>query len=124
MVKEIQNAKDETINTAALGEEVTVKLRVRSKAQAYITDVAVVDLVPGCFEIMPDSIQTSYLDSFEVREDRAVFYLTATRDMVEISYKAKTIAKGDFVIPPTYASALYDWDVKANTVPGRLKVDE
>lgn len=124
VVKEIQNAKGETINTAALGEEVTVKLRVRSKAQAYITDVAVVDLVPGCFEIMPDSIQTSYLDSFEVREDRAVFYLTATRDMVEISYKAKTIAKGDFVVPPTYASALYDWDVKANTVPGRLKVDE
>lgn len=124
VVKELQNADGQTINKAALGEEVTVKLRVRSNHQDYIADVAVVDLVPGCFEIIPSSVQTDGLDSFEIREDRAVFYLTASKDMAEISYKAKIIAKGDFIVPPTFANALYDWDIKANTLPGRLSIHE
>lgn len=124
VVKELQNADGDTIDKAALGEEVTVKLRVRSNRQEYVSDVAVVDLIPGCFEIIPSSVQTNYLDSFEIREDRAVFYLTASRDMIEVSYKAKIIAKGDFIVPPTFASALYDWNIKANTMPARLSVHE
>ena len=124
VVKELQNADGHTIDKAALGEEVTVKLRVRSNRQEYVSDVAVVDLVPGCFEIIPSSVQTTYLDSYEIREDRAVFYMTASRDMIEVSYKAKIIAKGDFIVPPTFASALYDWNIKANTMPARLSVHE
>ena len=124
VVKEIQNANKETLTTANLGEEVTVKLRIKSNDKDYVTDVAVVDLIPGCFEINPQSVNTDYLDSYEVREDRAVFYLTATKDMTEISYKAKVIAKGDFIVPPTYASALYDWNIKANTISKQLSVHE
>lgn len=124
VVKDIQNTDGQSITKASLGQEVIVKLRIKSNSKNAIKDVAVVDLVPGCFEILPDSVETTYLDSYEIREDRAVFYLTATQKMTEISYKAKIIAKGNFIVPPTMASALYDWDVKAHTTAGNLSVEE
>jgi uncharacterized protein YfaS (alpha-2-macroglobulin family) len=126
LVKDILNSNGDIIKTAKLGDEVTVRIRVKSTKKEYINDVAVVDLVPGCFETVGASVSVNngYLDSSEIREERAIFYLSATKDMKEITYKAKIIAKGDFVVPPTYGTALYDSDVRANTKAGTIKISE
>lgn len=124
LTKEILNANGEKITSAELGEEVTVFLRVRTKGKDYVNDVAVVDLIPGCMEIVSSSVSGAALDSSELREDRAVFYLTAGKNMKEISYKAKVIAKGDFIVPPAAASALYDTEIKAHTTAGMISVNE
>lgn len=114
------------INTAKIGDEITVRIKVRTAGgRDSISDVAVTDLIAGCFEMVRDTVSsTTYLDNSEQREDRALIYLTATKSAAEITYKLKVIAKGEFVSPAVFAEALYDSDVKANSIAKTFTVEE
>ncbi len=62
----------------------TARLRPRAtKPGAVITNVAVLDLLPGGFEVADDSLlpgtDRDGMDYVDVREDRAVFYGTLDR---------------------------------------------
>ncbi|MDR2901801.1 MAG: hypothetical protein LBU87_01655 [Lactobacillales bacterium] len=125
IIKEIRNDKGEKITEGILGDEVTVTLRLKSNNKKTINDVAIVDLTPGCFELIPSTqSNSSFVDYQELREDRAIIYLSVSPDLTDVSYKAKIIAKGDFVLPPVNATALYDSDIKAHTKAGRFTVHE
>ncbi|MDR1694064.1 MAG: alpha-2-macroglobulin [Lactobacillaceae bacterium] len=124
--KQYFNKAGKAVVKANIGDEITVKLTVRTTGgRDYINDVAITDLIPGCFEIVRDSISSSgSLDNKEEREDRALIYLTADKSTREITYKVKVIAKGEFVSPAAFGEALYDSDVKANTVSSTFIVEE
>ena len=80
------------ITTAVQGQELNVVLRVRSTTGKNISDVAVIDLLPGGFEVLRDSVRNSYnrwtSDYKDIREDRVIFYGSFGDSMTELTYKS------------------------------------
>ena len=131
IVKEIQNTKGEKITKANIGDIVTIKLTMNALNDKYLSNVAVVDLYAGCFEVIDDSLTvknygdtSTYLQSKELREDRAVFYLDLDKNAVEISYQAKINAKGQFTVPPASAQELYNMSISGTTPADTFEVEE
>jgi alpha-2-macroglobulin len=92
-----------------------------------ITNVALVDLLPGGFEVVSSSLspgisEISGVDYVEVREDRAVFYATVPPETLEITYQIKSCNRGNFVVPPVFAESMYDRNVKARGLGGKISV--
>ncbi len=109
------------------GQEVTIRLRVRSLGKGWIDNVAITDLLPGGFEIVRDSVprragdwQTDYVD---VREDRVVFHGSIDSRVRELKYRAKITAAGTFISPSATAESMYDPTLKARTTTGEIKVN-
>lgn len=114
--KEILNDKGSVVTSAKVGDELIVRIRANAYKKDYIDNVAITDLLSGGFEMVLDSVESSSnLDNSEAREDRALIYLGLNKNITTISYKVKAIAKGKFAVPATYAEALYDSDVRANS---------
>ena len=107
------------------GQEVTVRLRLRSLGES-VSNVAVIDLLPGGFEVLRDSVPRRVAgwnaDYVDVREDRVVFYGSFDTSVRELTYRAKVTSAGEFVVPPPWAEALYDRAVRASGSAGRIKV--
>ena len=139
--REYLDAKGKPVSSVKLGDEVTVRLRLRGINRS-VGSVAVVDLLPGGLEPVlvaapsPDDENagqeaggdrlggrgnwaSEYLD---VREDRVVLYGSVGSEMSEYSYRAKAVAAGTFVVPPAYAEALYEREVKARAPASSLTV--
>jgi len=116
------------VTTLAQGKEVTVRLRIRAVGRDQVSNVAVVDLLPGGFEVLRSSVprKSSYwsADYVDIREDRVVFYGSFGSSVTELHYKAKLTAAGDFVIPPAYAGAMYDRSVHGRSVAGTFHVND
>ena len=94
------------------GDEIMVRLRVRATKLKNITNIAIVDLLPGGFEVIRESLsrrsgvwQTDYID---VREDRIIFYGDITNRVTEITYTVRVTAAGKFTVPASFAEAMYD----------------
>jgi uncharacterized protein YfaS (alpha-2-macroglobulin family) len=54
----------------------------------------------------------------EVREDRIVFYASASKDITELSYKVRANNVGKFVVPPIQAEHMYDRRIYARGPSG------
>jgi len=116
------------VTTLRQGQEVTVRLRIRSVGSDYTSNVAVVDLLPGGFEVLRSSVprdasgwQSDYVD---IREDRVVFYGGFGANVTELRYKAKLTAAGEFVVPPAYAEAMYNRSIHGRSIAGRFTVSD
>lgn len=109
-----------------VGDELTVRLRVRSKG-GRITNVAVTDLLPGGFEILTESVGNRYggwaADYRDVREDRLVLYGAFDERVTEIRYRVKATNPGEFTAPAAHAAAMYHRSIRGRSLPGRLVVE-
>lgn len=116
----------EPVVKATIGDDLIVRLRIRSTGPPR-SNVAVVDLLPGAFEVDPQSVQRQQggwrADAIDVREDRVVVYGNFVGRMTEIRYQVKVVSAGSFTAPAAFASSMYDRDVHARTAPGRLQVE-
>ncbi len=108
------------------GKELTVRLRVRGLNDRRISNVAIIDLLPGGFEVIRSSVsRTAYnwrADYIDVREDRVVYYGDIDSKVLDITYRVKLTSAGDFVIPPSYAASMYDRSIRALSTAGSFKV--
>ena len=125
--RELLDKSGKTVTTTQLGDVITVKLRVRSLRSESITNVAIVDLLPGGFEIVSSSLSPGIssingVDYVEVREDRAVFFATVPTATLEITYQIKSCNRGQFIVPPVFAESMYDRNVKARGLGGNISV--
>ncbi len=113
---------------ARLGEPVKVRLRIRSLNAASISNVAIVDLLPGGFEVVGSTLQPGAgqcgVDYVEVREDRAVFFTGVGTNVREITYQIKPCNRGEFVVPPVFAESMYDRAIKARGLAGKITVED
>jgi uncharacterized protein YfaS (alpha-2-macroglobulin family) len=127
---EIQRAfldkQGELASNIKQGDELTVRLRVRATELKSIENVAIVDLLPGGFEVIRESInrragrwESDYID---IREDRIVFYGNIKNRITEITYKVKVTAAGQFTVPPSFAEAMYDRSLKAYSKASKVNV--
>ncbi|MDH5407731.1 MAG: hypothetical protein OEY00_03885, partial [Gammaproteobacteria bacterium] len=110
--REYRNADDKVVNKVKIGEEVTVHLQLRSVDGQAHYNVALIDLLPGGFEVVVDASRQQggewspeYMD---LREDRVVLYGTFDKSAREFVYKIKATNKGSYVVPPVYAEGMYD----------------
>lgn len=124
--REYLDEDGDAVTRATIGDDLTVRLRIRSTGRPR-TNVAVVDLLPGGFEADTNSIQRWFggwsADYVDVREDRVVVYGTFTDRMTELSYRVKVTSAGSFALPSAFAGSMYDRSVHARTRPGRFEVE-
>ena len=145
---EIINAKGDTVNEVALGEEVFVRIRVRSLSQQSVANVALVDVLPGGLEPVlqaaSDAAEASAgggsapnaplwqrrlgnrgnwgVSYADVREDRVIFYGDISPTLQEITYKVRATNIGEFIVPAAYGEAMYDRRIFARSAGARFKV--
>ena len=124
--REIVDASGSAVSIARLGEPLTVHLKIRSLHNPTVTNVAIVDLLPGGFEIVGSSLRpgtgSQGCDYVEVREDRAVFFTGIWRNVRTITYQIKPCNRGEFVVPPVSAVAMYDPETYSRHGSGRVTV--
>lgn len=126
--RELLDSKGKPLASLKVGEEVTVRIRVRNNSPEALTNVAVLDLLPGGFLLAPNGLRpgrgtvpdTDYVD---VREDRSIFYLGLDKGQtVTIEYGIKPVCAGKFAVPPVFAECMYDRGVKGRAGGGAVEV--
>ena len=142
VIHEFLDAKGNTVQQVKVGDDVTVRVRVRSTSPNALYSVALVDMLPGGLEpvlqaagdddqaqadapIWKKRLSTQgnwQLNYADIREDRVVFYGNVGSSLAEVSYQARATNVGDFVVPPAYGEAMYDRRVFARSAAARLKV--
>ena len=148
--REYLNADGSALTSATLGQEITVRLRLRALGGDVVGSLAVVDLLPGGFEpvvqlppahadagdsdgndgdssppVATLALPGSTLDTehVEQREDRIVLYASAGPKVSEFLYKIRPSNPGKFVIPPPYAESMYERRIYAQGGPaGTIEV--
>lgn len=125
--REYRNSDGKEIHKVAMGEEVEVRLQLRSLDGKRHYNVAVIDLLPGGFELVRDASRNSNSqwtpDYMDLREDRIVLYGTIDDDAKEFVYRIKATNKGQYVVPPTYAESMYDRKLRYRGLAARMTVE-
>lgn len=139
IVRSYANADGKPVTQVALGDKVTVTVKIRATGSASVPNVAIVDLLPGGFTPVlrrhPASNNASWQDPIalgdstwtpdfaDIRADRIVIYGTATTGVREFKYQLRAVNAGSFQIPPIFASAMYQPTTAAlSPGQGRLTV--
>jgi len=124
--REFVDDSGNVVNEFEQGKELTARLKIRSLNESTLHNIAIVDLLPGGFEIIRDSVprhdHTKSIDYVDIREERVVFYASLTKDVTELSYKVKLSSSGSFVVPPSYAESMYDRSIRAMSKADRFTV--
>ena len=115
--RQYRNRDGTTAHTVKVGDPVTVVLRVRSLNDREITNVSIVNLLPGGFEVAKSSIEPGQgscgCDYVDNREDRILLYTTVTPDARTITYQIKPTNQGQFTAPPIFAESMYNRENKS-----------
>lgn len=111
--REYRTADDATLSNVHLGDDIIVYLRVRSIDNLYHNNIAIIDLLPGGFEVVRDSINITNMDYVDAREDRVIFFGTAEPDSKEIMYRIKATNIGKYRVPPIYGMSMYNPLIKS-----------
>ena len=126
VVRDYLDAEGKVVSTAKQGDELTVRLRLRSLTDGWHRNVAVVDVLPAGFAVVRSSVPRQSgpwrADYVDIREDRVVYYAGFGPQMTELRYQVKVTAAGDFVLPTVSAQSMYDLSVYASTAAGRFVV--
>lgn len=122
--KVLTDLKGNKIEKLKTGEEGIIELEITSKT-CECTDVAIVDMLPGGFDLVVDNEKqgsgglnialegsTLVTDYVDAREDRVILYSSISRNKKIFKYKVKAVSEGQFTIPGTFAEGMYDTTIK------------
>jgi uncharacterized protein YfaS (alpha-2-macroglobulin family) len=124
VVREYRDAGDHVVTHASLGDELTVHLRARVIDDRYHDHIAIIDLLPGGFEVVRDSIRMEGMEYIDVREDRAIFFTSLAPESKEITYRIKATNDGQFIVPPIYGMSMYHPLIKSIGISGEIQVSD
>ncbi|MBS0357733.1 MAG: alpha-2-macroglobulin [Proteobacteria bacterium] len=114
--------QNHSIQQLKLGQEVTVHIKIRSLTSDSYPHIAIVDLLPGGFDVVPNSFNGNYL-YYEAREDRVLFFgYVPNNDLLELTYRIKAAAPGEFIQPPAYAEDMYNSRIRAMSKSGKITI--
>ncbi len=141
ILREYTDDTGRPVTRAQIGSQITVHLKFRALGNRAVEEVALVDLLPGGFDLVvppQDSAvrgvsqdgwncsfcvgSTASLTYADPREDRVVFYGTLTHEVQELAYRIKATNVGSYEIPPAHGEAMYDRRVVARSVGARMEV--
>jgi len=144
ITRDYTDEQGKPVTQVTLGEKINVHLKIRANSQEGQSNLAIVDLLPGGFEVVQqaapepenedenadsaaqaDNVWRSPIaadgstwqpDYSDVREDRVIIYGSASTEVQEFVYQIKSTNTGSFVIPPAFGEAMYDREVQALSV--------
>lgn len=106
-----------------VGDELTVRIHLRSLHNETFTNIAVVDLLPAGFEIIPDSFEEGTYH--ETHEDRALFFGSLYGDeRLALTYRIRAVVAGRYTVPAISAQAMYNARVRALSSWGTMAILE
>ena len=125
--REYRNQNGDVLDTVTLGEEAYVHLKIRALNNKHHYNVAIVDLLPGGFEVVLDKSlreqksgwRPQYIDS---REDRMIVFGDVSSRVQEFVYRIKATNVGQYKVPPTFGESMYDRSVMARSLGGKISV--
>ncbi|MDD2463657.1 MAG: alpha-2-macroglobulin [Desulfobulbus sp.] len=128
-----------------VGQEYTVRLRLRATERDSLSEIAIVDLLPGGLEPVvapPTDEAEEYSEEQEpgeqtaasvsgwepafvnIRDDRVVLYGTLSRDVATYEYRVRATNAGTFIVPAPYAEGMYDRTLQGRGEGGILTILE
>ena len=129
IVRTYTDEKGTKIDHVTIGEQINVHLFVRSISSDSISNIAIVDLIPGGFEIVQQTPKAQETDSIsavvqtqngayqpmfaQAREDRMIIMTDVGKTSQEFTYHIKANSVGEFMIPSAFAEAMYDRAIQA-----------
>ena len=124
--KEYLDKNGTVVNEVKQGDELDVRIKVRTTEKSYISNIVLIDLLPGGFEVIRDSVPRNNgdwrSDYVDIREDRIVFYAGFSNHVTELHYKVKATAAGNFTVPSASADSMYDPDIVSHTAASKIRV--
>ena len=154
MLREYVDAKGAPLKVVKVGDEIEVRLKFRALNRKAIDNAALVDLLPGGFDLVLNPVQTTQdgegetrsergegenrkwrapigtarstwrPDYADLREDRVVLYGMVNAEFQEFAYRIKATNTGTFVVPPAYGESMYDRSVQARSLGGKIVVEK
>jgi uncharacterized protein YfaS (alpha-2-macroglobulin family) len=152
MLREYVDAKGNPVTSVKVGDEIEVRLKFRALNRKAIDNAAMVDLLPGGFDLVLNPVQTTTQegegegrggneerkwrspigtprstwrpDYADLREDRVVLYGMVNAEFQEFSYSIKATNTGTFVVPPAYGESMYERSVQARSLGGKIMVEK
>ena len=130
-----RNGKKINASDISQNELIVVKLNLKSKNNR-IDNVVITDILPACFEIenprlgeLPPSVSwaKNYSpDFFDIRDDRIMLFTTAynTTNGRDFYYVCRAVSKGEYVMGPASADAMYDGEYYSYSGGGKVTVKE
>lgn len=128
--RELVDAQGKPVTKLRVGDGATLRVQIRNISPQVQYNVAVLDLLPGGFEVEPDALKPGRntvpgADFTEVREDRNIFYCSLEKGETKtFAYRVKPVAAGTFVIPPVFAESMYDRGINGKSAGGGQVVAE
>jgi uncharacterized protein YfaS (alpha-2-macroglobulin family) len=139
ILREYTDDAGHPITQVKMGSEVAIHLKFRAiQSQTSFDQVALVDLLPGGFELVIPTASTEEssgacafcsagsttpnINYADPREDRVVFYGSLTSDVQEVIYRIKATNIGMYTIPPAYGEGMYDRSAVARSIAGKIEV--
>jgi hypothetical protein len=122
--REYRNEQGKVITTSALGSDIEVHIQIRALGADYLSNIAIEDLLPGGFEVVRDSVNNGTMDYVDAREDRVNFFGSIGASVTELVYKIKAVNPGTYVVPPTYAQAMYHPELQAHGISSKFIVTQ
>lgn len=110
VTREYYDNNGNRINTATVGDTITVKITARSRNGQDIQNAVITDLLPGGF--IAEDVQGDF-DFSEIREDRVLIYTDIPTRGVTATYTATIGAAGIFQIPQIRAASMYNPQINA-----------
>jgi hypothetical protein len=126
VIHEFLDMKGNVITKVKVGDEFWVRLRVRTTNRERVSQIAVVDLLPGGVEPTldreagPGSTWTpEYVDR---RDDRVILYGDAAKAAATYLYKVRATNAGTFQCPPAFAEGMYNRQITGMSQASRLEI--
>ena len=120
--REYRDNLGKVIDNTRLGTEIEVHIQGRSLSNRYISNTAIVDLLPGGFEVVRDSVNAASFNYIDIREDRVIFFGGLDTAASEIVYRIKAINAGKYTVPPIFAESMYDPNIRAYSAAESMSV--
>ena len=142
IVRDYTDEQGKPVTQVTLGQKINVHLKVRANSKEGQSNLAIVDLLPGGFEVVQQTPpepadageesedrggwqsplaatgSTWAPDYSDIREDRVIIYGSAGTEVQEFVYQIKATNTGSFIVPPAYGEAMYDREVQAMSAGG------
>lgn len=106
-----------------LGQEVKVKIQITPTGS--VSDLVVVDVLPGCFDVWNPALESgeeSIGARREVRFDRVLFFPERVEKEVTLGYRCRVVSRGDFSLPPVSVESMYNPGIRSLNGGGRVTV--
>ena len=116
-------ANNKIVNKILLGNTMQSHIQLRALDDLPHNNVAIVDLIPGGFDVVANSVQSANCSYVDIREDRVIFYCPASPSATILSYTLRAVNKGSYITPSTLAQDMYRQSAQSITAIGTITVE-